>query len=455
MESVVIRKIVLLLSVILFILIRANAQSIFSSFDIKDAKQETHVVFPSLDSLLRYASQTSITLQTGDINLLQAKKAKIAAIASIPDPNGSQSLSFTDNTKLPVSLFPAEAFGGEPGTYKKIQTGIQYNTAVNQTIDIKLLNLGGWQNLKLAKINIDVTENNNKLNKKNLYENIASSYCNIVQLQGQLETTSQNLEAAQTLFTIAENKFEEGLVKQQDVNDSKINVLNIAENIRQIKFILQQQYLNLKTLADIPDSIGIEIVNMNEEGQIARQPVQYNNLQYQTYSLKEKYALENFKQIKRAQIPTLSFVGADNYNQYNQNATLFGGEWLHSQYIGLKLNFSLPNATTISNVTKAKFDYLIAAKNTEQSKIQTDIKYHQLSVDYDKALSQYNSYKEIVELRRDTYQKNQKLYAEGLISLNETLTSFTNFVNSQYDLLAAQASLLLAKAAIKINNEVQ
>jgi hypothetical protein len=46
------------------------------------------------------------------------------------------------------------------------------------------------------------------------------------------------------------------------------------------------------------------------------------------------------------------------------------------------------------------------------------------------------------------------LYKEGLISMDEILTNFTNLVNSEYDLIASEVSVRVAAANISINNKL-
>jgi hypothetical protein len=76
-------------------------------FCLQFVNSNAQQVFTDLDSFLKYANSKSTSLQSGQIKMDQAKKAKIAAIASIPDPTGSASFSYTDNLTLPVTLFPA------------------------------------------------------------------------------------------------------------------------------------------------------------------------------------------------------------------------------------------------------------------------------------------------------------------------------------------------------------
>ncbi len=411
--------------------------------------------FGKFDDFMTYVKARNIDQQVNDIKLLRAKKAKVAAIAAIPDLNINVSSNFTNNTQLPVNVFPAEAFGGPEGEVREIQMGVQYNTSFSQLVDLKLLNLEGWQNLKLAKINIEITEADNKQNLKSLYENIASAYYNIVQLNAQLTSTKKNLATADTLVQVAQQKFDQGLAKQQDLNDSKVNRLNLAENVRQIEYLLQQSYLSLKTLGDIPET---EVILINEKPEIApaltRPSILLNDLTYQGALLREQSALGSLKKANQAFAPTLSFVFSNNSNQYNQDFTIFGGNWIPSQYLGFKFNFNLPNAHTISNRANARFDYALAQKSSQEAKVKNDLAHQQLGLDWDKAKSQEKNNAEILDLQRDTYLKNQNLYREGLLGIDRTINSFNGMVNAEYNLITAKVSAQLAQAKIDINNKM-
>jgi outer membrane protein TolC len=433
-----------ILSIGLFLLIVTSAKA--------------QVIFASIDSLLSYTRSKSITVQSGYIKLDQAKKAKLAALLSIPDVTGNASFSYTHNTRLPVSLFPAEVFGGQPGTFREVQTGIPYNTNFNENIDVKLLNLKGWQNLKLSKLNIESSVSDNKITLKSLEENIVTVYYNIVTLQEQFISTNQNLEAANTLLKITQNKYAAGIAKQQDVNDAKVNYLNTTENSRQIEFLITQQYLSLKILCDIPvqDSITInEQLPVSPNYSIPL--ISENNIVITNSLLKEKAAFSNYKVQKNSLYPTLSFFQSYTNQQFNTSSRFLdkSANWIPSSYIGLRLSILLPNANTISQVSKTRYDYLLAQKNTEQQKIKAELEIKQLSVDYAKAVSQAKSNTEIYKLRKETYEKNLNLYTEGLMSLEQTLNSFNTMVTSHYNLISSGIAVLAAKAKIDINNHIK
>lgn len=415
-------------------------------------------VFMSVDSLLNYSASKSISVQSGYIRLDQAKNAKLASILSIPDITGNLSLSYTHNTKLPVNLFPAEVFGGQPGTFMEIQSGIPYVTTANENIDIKLFNLKGWKNLKLYRLNIESNISDNKITLKSLFENVTAAYYNIISLQEQLASTIQNMSSANSLLEITQNKYKAGLVKQQDVNDANINYLTTEENKNQIEYLIKQQYLALKILCDIPEQEEIQIVNKSSLTEFGERPsIASNNIALTNNLLKEKTALYTYKQQKHSLYPTVSFFQSYTTQQNNTRGKLFDSRvsWLQSSYIGLRLNIPIPSSSTIAEVSKAKYDYLLAQKNTTQQKIKSDLEINQLGVDYNKAFSQAVANNKIFLLRKENYEKNLNLYKEGLVSSEQVLDSFSDMVTSNYDLVSSQVTVLAAKTKIDINNRIK
>jgi outer membrane protein TolC len=430
-------------------------------FCLQFVNSNAQQVFTNLDSFLKYANSKSTSLLSGQIKMDQAKKAKIAAIASIPDPTGNASFSYTDNLTLPVTLFPANFSdpNASANEFRAQRLGVRYNSTLSNYAEIKLFNLEGWHNLKASKQNLDATAFDNKLTLKTLYDNIASTYFNIVQLQEQLESAKENIKVSDTLLQIALNKFNQGLLKQQDVNETKVSFLNSQENAKQITFIIEQQYLTLKALADISDKDSIVIRHLVSTEPSATAPeVVFNNLNLASTIAKEKVAFTNFRKNKSSKHPTLSLFLSNSLTQYNTSAGLFDSnwQWYDATAIGFKIAMPLPfSAARISANAEAKYNHLLAQKNTEHARVKAELDNKQLSTDYNKAWSQFVTNKEIYKLKNDSYHKNRNLYEQGLLSTDRTLDSFNAMVNSHYSLITSAISLLLADAKIEINNTIK
>ncbi len=414
-------------------------------------------LFNSLDSLVDYVNLKSTVLKSDDIKLDQAKKAKLAALLAIPDVNANIGLSSTNNTKLPVSLFPAETFGGTPGTYREIETGIQYTNNFSQYAEVKLINASGWQIYKLAKINISATTIDNKISRKALYENIATFYYNIITLQAQLASTNENIKVSDTIFQMVTNKYQVGIARQQDVNDAQASYINSVESSKQINYIISSQYLALKILCDIPESEDILISDTPGYSDSKEPNFSVNELNYISSYNKQQYALASYKQSKRTLLPSLNAFGSNSNQQFSDNFSLFDQHvnWINSNYIGLKLSWQIPTANTIAQISKAKYDYLLSVENTEHQRLKANLDFEQLKIEYIKSVSQSNSNKQVAMLRADTYRRNLENYREGIISLDKLLLSYNEMVNSSYTSISASVSVLLNESKIKIYNKIK
>ncbi|MEL7531523.1 MAG: TolC family protein [Bacteroidota bacterium] len=446
-----------ILSITLALLLSASTALGQSAMTSTELDFESTQVFTNLDELLEYTNKHSVSLKNNAIQLDQAEKAKLAAALGTIDVTGSLlSAQFTNNTQLGVSLFPAEIFGGEPGTFQEIEMGVQYNTNLTSYADVKLVNPAGWSDLKLAKVNIDLTNSNNQLSLKQLQENVAANYYNIILIQEQISSTKQNLEVADTLYQITTQKFEEGLISQIDVNESKINYLNTEETIKQLEYLLEQYYISLKILCDIPESETIAVNESKRSPKEAIGPtVALNELNLSNSLLREEYARQNHKSAKAAMMPTLSLQLSNSYNLYNTEFEPFTGNWINSNYIGLNLSIPIPNAKRISQSSSTKYDQQMAINNTNQARNQAVLDQQTLETDYDKAVSQFEADEEVLALRKDSFVKNQQLYEEGLISLDLVLNSFNAMVNAEYSMITSAVNIELSIANININNNIR
>lgn len=426
------------------------------SFNQSSYSQD-QILVRTLDDLISYSYQTSLTIENNTIASSKAKKAKLAAVLGTIDIQGSLlSAQFTDNTTLGVNLFPSEIFGGEPGTFQEVQTGVRYNTNLTNYVDIKVVNAAGWSNLKLAKINIDQVACNNLISLKGLQENIASNYYNIRTVQGQIESTKTNLAIADTLFQISNSKFNEGLINLQDLNDSEVNLLTTEENLNQLTFLLEQYIISLKILCDIPASTTVSLSpfeNVSQNNEIPQ--VSINYLEQKSAELNTLYAEKNLASTRSKFMPTLSLQLSNSNNLYNQSFEPLTGDWINSNYIGVKLNVPIPSSQNISQHWNAKYDLEISQNDFKRAREKVQLNQLQLVSEYQTALSKSSSDTKILALRKESYSRNQDLFEEGIVGLDVVLNSYNALVNAGYNSVSSNVSLELSVSKIKINNNVQ
>lgn len=421
------------------------------------AGAQTELRFSSLDSLLDYAEQNSITIKTTEQQALLAKWQKISAQAGLVNFRMSTNLNLTNNIELPVTFLPGEAFGGAPGTFKEVTMGQQYIGNLNIAPQIDIINPASWAKLKSASTNSELTTVNNLLAKKSLFESISAAYHNTVSLQEQIELTKKSLLIADTLLLNMENKYSEGIVRQQDLNDAKINKLTLADKLKQLEVSLQQQYLSLKILCDIPENATVTIdeqVDYNQNISIGLEVD--NQLAFKSSLLKSDIAKSDLKANHLMQLPTLSVVYYDAWQQ-NSNNMFFDNEakWLNSQYIGLKLSLPFPDVNRFTQTKIAKVNSTIALQNAEHTRLQNDNNNRQLVLDYEKAFSQFTTASQIYELKQENYHLAMNQFNMDILPSDKLLIAFNDMIASRLNYSSALANLLYIKSKIDINNTVK
>jgi outer membrane protein TolC len=417
------------------------------------------ITFNNLDSIFAYAEKNSATVKTATQQSLLAKWTKVAAIGNIVNFRNPLSFSLTDNTQLPVSFIPASVFGGRPGDLRPVTLGQQYVGNFNFNPQIDIINPYNLAKVKSSSLNKELTEVNNLLNKKNLFESIAATFYNILAFQEQIRITKQNISAADTLVFIAKNKFSQGIIREQDVNNLVVNQLNVKDKLNQLNISLEQQFNSLKVLCDIPSLTKINIAepsgylspSYNSELKAS------SSLQFKSSVLQSEFMRSELRANRLSTLPVLSAVYYNGWQQ-NSNTGFFDSKstWYQSQYIGLRISVPFPpDVNKLSQNYTSKINFRIAELNAEHTKLQNDLNNESLNLDYDKNFSSYTINKQVYELKNDNYTKSVNLYKEGIISTDILLTAFTDMLVSRLNFVSAKAALEFSRSKININNNIK
>jgi outer membrane protein TolC len=428
-------------------------------FIFKNSGSQNSLQFSSLDSLFKYAEGKSASIKTGRLQSLLAKWTKIASLGNTINLRSPFTASWTDNTKLPINYLPAEAFGGPPGALKEVSLGQQYVSSYGITPQIDIINPASWARIKSAEINTQLTETNNLVIKKSLFESISATYYNILSFQQQIVYMEQSALAADSILIISKNKFRIGIIREQDVNNASINLLNVQDKLVQLKTTLEQNYYSLKVLCELKPESNIQIKEIINENNNLTPPKAAASSLTETQSRLQTAYLKSELNVSRLTSfsPTLSLIFNQTWQQ-NSNISFSDAKSyaFTSQYIGLRLNVPFPfDVNRLSQNYTSKINYGIADINVAHSTLQAQAGNKQLDLEYVKAKSTYIVSKQISDLKSINYQKSLNQFIEGIISTDILLTAFTDKINAQLNYTAAFAALKYAESKININNTFQ
>jgi outer membrane protein TolC len=415
--------------------------------------------FNNIDSLFSFAEKSSSVIKTNNQQTLLAKYQKIAAIANVVNFRDPVSFSLTDNTLLPVSFIPADLLGGPPGTFREITLGQQYVSNLSITPQIDIINPNTWAQIKSARINVEITGVNNQLNKKSLYQSIAACYFNISTFLEQIKLAQNNIYLTDTLLMIISDKFLQGQVRQQDVNDATVNKLTLQDKLKQLQVSLEQQCNSLKILCDIPPNTTIRIEEeLNYNQTFAPELKANSQLLLRSAMLQAEYAGADLRMNRLSNLPVFSLMYNNSFYQ-NSNNEFFdnnpNNKWLNSVYFGAKVTFFLPDVNRIILTQNSKINYQIALINLDHNKLQDDINNNQLQLDYEKAYSQFFMFRQVSSLKEENYKMALHQYNQSILSFDKLLTAFNDMVNSRMNYSSAIANLLYTKSEVEINNTLK
>jgi len=410
--------------------------------------------FASVQEIFTYAKQNNLIFKT---NLLQSQLADLtakAAIGNVFNPKIPVSYQAIDNTKMQVSFLPAEIFGGPSGSFKEVQFGQQYNATLSIQPQFEILNVAAWQQIKSAKINQALTENNNKLNEQKLFENINAVYYNILSLQAQAEVLQENLKIATDIKTIVQNRLQEGIARKQELNEAEVNEINIQDKIAQLQYVLQQQQLALSVFFEnkLSPKLLESIWNYNMDTEV---PEANNNLQVKNLDLQADLLQQDIKVSKYQNLPTASFISMLNYQNVSNNFFYHSDSRnVSNNYIGLKLNWDLPTTVSkLANTENKKLQLQVLQNTKTQTQLENEAKNKQLDIDYQKANSQLKNYQKIFAFKEDTYTKMRNQYQENILALDKLLIAQNDMLVSKLNIITALCNIGFTKNKIIINNQ--
>lgn len=414
--------------------------------------QET-VKLSSINEAFALAKNKNYTFVNAELQKNIAELTKKAAVGNVFNPRVPTTIQALDNLNQQVSFLPAEAFGGPAGTFKQVTIGQQYVSTFAIMPQFEIFNFSNLAQVKSSKINEALVDNQNKLNEQQLYNKINSIYSNILSFNGQKEVLQENLVLAENIQTIIKQKFDEGLVRMQEVNEAEVNVISIKDKLEQLEVNLKMQYqlLNLFFENQASSEVTESIWNYENSSTITQAK---NNLDVENTHLQRLLAKQEYKSLRYQNFPSLSFVSSFSWQNLS-NESFFSSQSNNTNfnYLGLKLNLDLPTAQRIANTRNKSIQVKMLSNSEEHAVKENEIKNQQLLLDYDKALKQAENYKKIVSLKKDTYDKNYNQFKENILSLDKLLISQNDMLVSKLNLVVALANISFNKNKIDINNK--
>ncbi|MCF2218490.1 TolC family protein [Chryseobacterium sp. PS-8] len=409
--------------------------------------------FTSFKEVLEYVKVTNHQFKNAEWQTRLADLARKTAKLNLLNPKIPASAQVLDNITQQVSFLPGQIFGQPQGTFKEVTIGQQYASTFSVQPQFDIINLANYAQIKSAKTNQLLVDNQNKINEQNVYDQINMVYFNILSFNEQKRILEENIIIAKDILRIIQNKFTEGIARKQEVNEAETNLISLQDKLQQIELNteIQVQTFNLFLENSVKATLSEDLWTYeNSNAPLTTQ----NSLLAENAKLQYELSEQEYKGLKFQNYPVLSFISSFNWqNLSNDFAFSKNSDWINFNYIGLKLSYDLPTTVTkYSNLKSKKIQLEIAKNNQEFSKKENENKNKQMILEYEKALLQNENFRKIYTLKKDTYEKNFNQFKENILPLDKLLISQNDMLTSRLNVVYSLANIGFAKAKIEISN---
>jgi OMF family outer membrane factor len=406
-----------------------------------------------LDSLLHQIESRSNVSEIGKMQSALARSTTRAARLNTLNFRSPIQAQYTDNTQLPVSYLPAEAFGGQPGNFREVQIGQQFVSTWSISPQVDLLNPAAWARVESARQNERRVEESRKKELRQVLESATAAWFNWVSAQRSLRQLTQSLQTADSLQALMERKFREGMVRKQDLNLARLNPMSLRDKIRQSEMQQAQALATLKSLLELEAETDLQLDPMEKESQAETQTVMAGQQNTRTALAQEAYDQAEWKAGRwQSFAPTLSLLFNQSWQQ-NSNQRFFdrNGQNFNAQYVALKLSIPFPlDPNRMSLDFNNKIQWKIARQRRQHARFTDQLEQQILRLEQEKSLSGLQVQEQTFRLREENYRLALAQFEEGFIAADQLLNAFSERINArtQYDNARSQHEYQLARISI-------
>jgi len=393
------------------------------------------VQFGSLQEVLAYADKNAISIQSAlHEEQIAAVKNKASKTALLPAINASA--GFNDNITLQPTLVPSNLFNpaAPEGTFNEYTFGKRYvyNAGVQANWDI--INFQKLFDIKISQAVSQLNQANTINTKYQVYNQLAQTYFSILLTEKYLKISKENIATADNIYQIAKDKYDIGIFTEENLNRSKIQLVQANQQVSSLESSLEQLYNQLQSQLNIDEPLILKDELLDKEMDTGNELVITTShpevlVQEAQVQLSEKL----LAQTKSLHYPTLTLGYQYNYNWATDKMTDFSqANNLPQQFWGLKLSAPIFNGfSTKSKIKQSKIQLEQEQMVLDSKKLAAKKDDDNLQIQYRQGAEDFRKQEEVLQLqnKNDTHSKNR--YDSGIIGLDERLDKFKDLLEVQ------------------------
>ena len=414
----------------------------------------------TLESTIEYALENNRLSKnaTSDIEIANAKKWETIA-TGLPQINAF--IDYNNNLKQPISLVPAEFFGGNPGEFAELSFGTKQTIDGSVTLTQLLFDGSYMIGLASIKLYMDIAYKAKIKTDQEVKKATISAYGNALVSQERVEILKKNLENVKNNLDEINKIYQNGLTELENVEQLTIsykslkNSLDYAVKIKKTTLNLLKLIIGYdidKEIILLDNLYVLTLKSSSLEKTIESFEIE-KNIDYQL-SLNNNKSQQTLLRLEQSKaLPTLRAFIKGGYDGNNESFKFFkpNQKWFGYSFVGVSMSVPIFSSLRKSAKTQqAKIEFEKSLIDLSESKNRILIELDNANSEYEYALNSYNNAIENLKLAEKIERKNQIKFLEGLVSGLELRQAQIQLYSIQNELLQSMIEVINKKTALEI-----
>lgn len=414
----------------------------------------------TLNEAIAFALENNYSALNAERDIIDAQKQKWETIASgLPQINAD--ISYQNQLKQPVSLIPAEFFGGQPGEFEPVIFSQPQSAIATATLRQQIFDGSYIIGVQATKAFLSYSQNNKEKTQQEVRKAVVEAYGNVLLARESVAILENNLQALSKNLSETQSYFENGLAEEESVEQLQITYSLVENQLRNatrfLKITLQMLNLSMGLPIEMETQLKEnldDLTQANVDPEITESPFNIeNNVDFKLITNLNEQRFFELKLAKSKALPSLNAFVNYGTTAFSDSFSFFKSEqeWFNSSILGFDLKIPIFSSLQRSAGTqRAKIALEKAKTQLTETQERIRLQLEKAKSDYLLAVEQYATTQKNLNLAERIEKKNQIKYKEGIASSFDLRQAQTQLYTAQQEYLQSMVDVINTKTELEV-----
>ena len=414
----------------------------------------------TLEEAIAFALENNYSALNAERDIMDAQKQKWETIAS-GLPQITADIGYQNQLKQPVSLIPAEFFGGQPGEFEPVIFSQPQSANATATLRQQIFDGSYIVGVQATKAFLSYSQNNKEKTQQEVRKAVVEAYGNVLLARESVAILEKNLQALSKNLSETQSYFENGLAEEESVEQLQITYYVVENQLRNatryLKITLQMLNLSMGLPIEMETQLKEnldDLTQANVDPEITESPFNIEkNVDFKLITNLNEQRFFELKLAKSRALPSLNAFVNYGTTAFSDSFSFFKSEqeWFNSSILGFDLKIPIFSSLQRSASTqRAKIALDKARTQLTETKERIRLQLETAKSNYLLVIEQYVTSQQNLNLAERIEQKNQIKYREGIATSFELRQAQTQLYTAQQEYLQSMVNVINAKTELEV-----